>query len=266
MPSATAHLIALHPTTTPATFITTQPPYIIKDRPYGWIHTPTTQHKSQLTTPTWDLFLLTASASFPSGLNPSLSSHISVTIDIPKDQHATLLSQIDQRPTPAENTPPLPTEWQEETGPSPYGRIPAHAVFAPLDQETSPGELRLDARMASFLSTALPPSIRDSPFCGFNLLKYRDGSRSVHDNYMVGFKANLGPRSGGTVRYMGAVEKYEIRGEDGGERWDDSALVQYDSVWHFAYMLSTDVYRGLDEEKVRGVEDTGILLISEVGV
>lgn len=82
---------------------------------------------------------------------------------------------------------------------------------------------------------------------------------------MVGFKANLGPRSGGTVRYMGAVEKYEIRGEDGGERWDDSALVQYDSVWHFAYMLSTDVYRGLNEEKVRGVEDTGILLISEGG-
>jgi hypothetical protein len=120
--------------------------------------------------------------------------------------------------------------------------------------------------MASFLSTAVPPSIRDTPFCGFNLLKYRDGNSSVHDNYMVGFKENFGPRSGGTVRYMGAVEKYEIGGGEGEERWDDSALVQYESVWHFAYMLSTDLYRGLNEEKVRGMEDTGILLVSEVGV
>ena len=83
---------------------------------------------------------------------------------------------------------------------------------------------------------------------------------------MVGFKENFGPRSGGTVRYRGAVEKYEIGGGEGEERWDDSALVQYDSVWHFAYMLSTDLYRGLNEEKVRGMEDTGILLVSEVGV
>lgn len=257
MPSATAHLIALHPTTTP---LHHQRPPLRLD--------PHTHHPTQISTHDPHLGPLPPHRIrfLPLRSQPSLSSHISVTIDIPKDQHATLLSQIDQRPTPAENTPPLPTEWQEETGPSPYGRIPAHAVFAPLDRETSPGGLRLDARMASFLSTALPPSIRDSPFCGFNLLKYRDGSRSVHDNYMVGFKANLGPRSGGTVRYMGAVEKYEIRGEDGGERWDDSALVQYDSVWHFAYMLSTDVYRGLNEEKVRGEEDTGILLISEVGV
>lgn len=46
-------------------------------------------------------------------------------------------------------------------------------------------------------------------------------------------------------------------------RWHDANLVQYDTMFHYAYMLSTEGYTRLNQDKVRGLADTCILLISE---
>ena len=55
------------------------------------------------------------------------------------------------------------------------------------------------------------------------------------------------------------------RGEDAGSGcWQEANLTHYDSIFHYAYMLSTDVYQRLNRDKVRGLEDTCILLVSEV--
>lgn len=40
--------------------------------------------------------------------------------------------------------------------------------------------------------------------------------------------------------------------------------MQYDSIWHYAYMLSTVVYQELNVQKVEGLVDTCILCVSEV--
>ncbi|TKA65320.1 hypothetical protein B0A55_11501 [Friedmanniomyces simplex] len=119
-----------------------------------------------------------------------------------------------------------------------------------------PGELRLDRSMADFLTSALPPAVANSPVSLFNLFKYpADTGSTVHDAYMEGFKSSFGNTAGASVRFMGPV---------GSSSWDDANLVQYDNIWHYAYMLSTDVYAGLNKQKVEGLEDTCILCVSEI--
>lgn len=90
--------------------------------------------------------------------------------------------------------------------------------------------------------------------------------------YMEGFKADFGDATGVSMKFMGPV-KSEIayRSSGGGESetksctwWQDANLVQYDTIWHYAYMLSTEVYAELNKEKISGLEDTCILLMSEV--
>lgn len=281
MPKATVHLIALHSTTNASNFIDElklvsfdEPPYIIKGRPCGWVQSPRSLHKEELTAHDWDIFLLTRSDTLPAGMTSSLASHISATIDIPQDQYDALLSQVGQKPLPAKDTPPLPDDWQPDEvhngrrGSKFYGRIPSHEVLNALNGDELPGELRLDHPMAWFLSSAEPASIRGSPVCFFNLFKYKNGDKSMHDSYMRGFEEKFGPAAGAEVRFMGAVGdlRFGPEGKEAGHGWDESNLTQYDSVWHYAYMLSTDVYKGLNKEKVGGLEDTCILLVSELAL
>lgn len=146
---------------------------------------------------------------------------------------------------------------------------------APLKE----GELRLDSAMSGFLSNALPPEVANAPVSLMNLFRYPGGDSSTHDDYMEGFKKNFGDSAGATVKFMGPVEsavQYNMVGSvDAGipgdavppeqpKLWQDANLVQYDSIWHYAYMLSTEVYAELNKQKVAGLEDTCILCVSEV--
>jgi hypothetical protein len=281
MPKATVHLIALQPTTNASNFIDElklvsfdEPPYILKGRPCGWVQSPRHLHKKKLTAHEWDIFLVTKSDTIPAGMILSLADHVAATIEVPQAQFDRLLSQAGQKPHAAKDTPPLPEDWQPDEVHDGrreskfYGRIPSHEVLTALGREEYPGELRLDHPMAWFLSSAEPAGIRGSPACFFNLFKYKHADKSTHDSYMRGFEGKFGPAAGGQVRFMGPVGdlKFGVGGGESGDGWDESNLTQYDSVWHYAYMLSTDVYKELNKEKVRGLEDTCILLVSELAL
>ena len=95
-----------------------------------------------------------------------------------------------------------------------------------------------------------------------------DGDPSIHQHYMQGFKDKFGPTAGATMRYMGPLRSEIVTyGPDKHDMgWQDANLVQYDSLWRYAYIVSTDVYQELNQEKMAGLENTCMLLISEVEV
>lgn len=268
MTDCTIHLLCLRSDASLKTFIShvaSDTSVLIKGRPHGWVHKPHSSKSSQLTAHEWDLLLLTTPTDqkFSSAANGLISAHISVAVSVPEAQYAQLKSRIGSKPKPSPETPKLPAEWSSSA-------IPSDTIVETLSTPLGPGELRLDASMAKFLSNAIPQQVIDAPACFFNFFKYLNGDRSVHDAYMQGFKDNFGSAAGASVLFMGPVEQklaYEsASGGDvaEGESWNDANLVQYDSVWHYAYMLSTDVYKELNKQKVKGLEDTCILLVSEV--
>lgn len=250
------------------------PGFLIRGLPCGWVHAPHRLNKSALTSKTWDLFFVTRHPDLCFGgyVSQFVETHLSIPAEIPKEQADVLLGKIsrsgtngfaeEDKPVASSATPPLPSSW---TGSNP-NKIPPQAIGKSRSAALRVGELYLDDKMANYLSTAEPEKIRGSPTCFFNLFKYAGGMRDTHDSYMNGFKEKFGPDAGAEVKFMGPVTAaLKVDGNDEGhEIWDDTNLVQYDSVWHYAYMLSTDVYQELNQEKMRGLEDTCILMVSEV--
>lgn len=128
--------------------------------------------------------------------------------------------------------------------------------------------------MAHFLSTTLPEPVRQKPVSLFNLFSYKNNDSAIHEQYMRDFKRSFGDSAGAHVKFMGPVgplvdgmsknQEQQQHGNDGGGSWQEANLTHYDSIFHYAYMLSTDVYQELNKDKVRGLEDTCILLVSEV--
>jgi hypothetical protein len=170
----------------------------------------------------------------------------------------------------------LPAEWAERG--TPLRRIPESCIDrsnhsssqATIERPAPPGTLGLDPQIAHFLSTALPDGPnQQGPVSLFNLFKYRNGDPSVHDKYMGDFKREFGDEAGASVKFMGPLEsqfrekKEEEEGVGSLDGWQEANVTQYESVYHYAHMMSTDVYQGLNKDKVRGLEDTCILLVSE---
>jgi hypothetical protein len=168
----------------------------------------------------------------------------------------------------------LPSEWAEPG--TPLRRIPENCIDrsnpscqATTERPAPPGTLRLDPATAHFLSTALPDGpTQQGPVSLFNLFKYRNGDPAVHDKYMGDFKREFGDGAGGArVKFMGPLESHSEEKEEEGvgslDGWQEANLTQYESIYHYAYMLSTDAYQRLNKHKVRGLEDTCILLVSE---
>ncbi|KAK3714187.1 hypothetical protein LTR37_007989 [Vermiconidia calcicola] len=289
----TAHLIALVPGVTPQEFIkdltnnstSGSRPYILKGVPHGWVHFPHKHNLDRLLAHKWNVFLLTERSELPDVVQDIVAAHLWVELSITNTQYEDLISHIETPPQPMPSTPSLPSDWNGASGDG--GFIPLNAIttqqniVAPL----RPGELKLDTTMADFLTKALPEGVRNKPVSLFNLFKYpKDGDSSVHDHYMEGFKEKFGDAAGARVKFMGPVhsaihytsstEEEEgtgpsmetANGSAAVERkaWHDANLVQYDSIWHYAYMLSTGVYQELNQEKMEGLVDTCILFVSEV--
>jgi hypothetical protein len=231
---------------------------IIKGKPHGWVHQPHFLSKDKLLAHTWDVFLVTKEPTLPYEALRHVKDLLIIPFSLPQDQFGQLLSTSTSRPSAFDKTPPLPQAWQK-------GGIPESAITIAKTGSLEPGELHLDPSMAQFLSTTLPAELANEPVSLFNLFKYK-GSSAIHDDYMEDFKKGFGSSAGATVRFMGPVGGPSKYGDhDKGElSWDDANLVQYDTIWHYAYMLSTDLYAPLNKKKVSGLDDTCILCVSEV--
>ncbi|KAK4610275.1 hypothetical protein CLAFUW4_14050 [Fulvia fulva] len=271
MPECTIHLISLVKGIPPEKVINQlladHAPVLLKGIPHGWVHQPHDLNKSELLSQEWDLFMMLPGNLQLSFREDSVPAHVSINVSLGESQFEKLLGQASQRPTPSSNTPPLPVEWPGT------GSITQDAIVETQPGALKPGELHLDSSMAKFLSSALPTSVANAPVSFFNLFKYSNNDRSAHDSYMDGFKQSFGSTAGASVKFMGPVAsdmKHNAGNgntsstEKSGERWDEANLTQYDSVWHYAYMLSTTEYKGLNQQKVAGLQDTCILLVSEM--
>ena len=269
------HLFSLKPGTELSTLLkdlnqdSASSPILIKGRPHRWVLRPHHRNKEELLKNDWDLFVLARYSLLPElASSDAVAAMTSIVVLIPGTPFESMVSRTDSVPKPMKSTPPLPNEWDKAGG------IPSSAILkSTSDQPLRVGELKLDPEMADFLSNALPTEVSNKPVSLFNLFKYPKGDSSVHDAYMEGFKNNFGNTAGAQVKFMGPVRSgigYEEfpspndSHDDKGKVWEDANLVQYDTIWHYAYMLSTDIYQELNQEKMRGLEDTCILLVSEV--
>ncbi|CAD0095928.1 unnamed protein product [Aureobasidium vineae] len=231
---------------------------IIKGKPHGWVHQPHSLDRHRLLAHAWHLFFVTKESKLQNGALEHVRAHITIPFSLPKDQFEQLQSTSTSRPRASDKTPPLPQEWQG-------GDIPKSAITSAREGSLRPGELHLDPLMTEFLFNALPVELSNEPVSLFNLFKYK-GSSAVHDDYMEDFKKGFGSSAGATVRFMAPVSGPSTSdGDDHPKQsWDDANFVQYDTIWHYAYMLSTDLYAPMNKKKVSGLDDTCILCVSEV--
>lgn len=273
MADCTIHLLSLRPGTAPYKVVAqlranANARILITGIPHGWVHKPHKLNVEELLSHEWHLFILTTASSEPLQLDSGIESHIKINVAIPEEQWNQSVNSTSNDP---HNIPQLPPEWLEQSTGDLH--IPKEHIASQTTPSPPPGTLILDPPMAHFLSTALPKPVRQKPVSLFNLFRYRNNDSAIHELYMQDFKRSFGDSVGAYVKFMGPVGPVdvdgtgEIRGqqhEDGGDGWQEANLTHYDSVFHYAYMLSTDVYQGLNKDKVRGLEDTCILLVSEV--
>lgn len=285
--SCTVHLVSLGENAGPdlPTVVSTSqcndlPGFLLRGISCGWVHKPHDLNADVLLSTQWDFFFLTRGPKLFLGgyLTPFLEKHISIVAHISRHPAEALEERArrsgingfpeSDMPKASPRTPALPTSWQDANSGEQKHKIPGAAINERKSGGLRPGELYLDETMATYLSTAEPEAIREEPVCFFNLFKYANNDRSVHDSYMNGFKEKFGPDAGAQIKFMGPVqERLSVDGkhEESEMKWDDTNLVQYDSVWHYAHMLSTDIYQSLNQEKMRGLDDTCILMVSEAG-
>ena len=103
----------------------------------------------------------------------------------------------------------------------------------------------------------------------FNLLSYQPDQRENYFKYVAAFNESVGSKYGGEALFLGlGVEDWSCRAEETGEdegNWEDTALIHYPSIWHFAKMLDDDAYIDADRRYKKGVlRDNPILCCTEV--
>ncbi|KAJ0414472.1 hypothetical protein BJY00DRAFT_24531 [Aspergillus carlsbadensis] len=286
MVNCTFYLLALAPGTPPRDFISNlrhkaapSPEILATGIPHGWVHRPLHQDASRLTSNNWDLFIVTASSprSLIASINGTVTAYITADFTMLQRQYERLASERNCKSSTKPSRPPvqLPTEWSDPDTNALH--IPRERVVEAYNGPEQAGILRLQPAMVEFLSNTLPRNVRDRPVNLFNLFMYTGGDSAIHDKYMRDFEEGFGDSAGAYVRFMGPLLSQLRGGEDSreeqtesegdgslkGRRWHDVDLVHYDTIYHYAYMLSTELYQGLNKDKVRGLEDTCILLVSE---
>jgi hypothetical protein len=268
MVDCTVHLFSLKPDVSPAKVVSQlkaggNQKVILTGIPHGWVHKPRKHDIDQLLGHEWQLFVLTSTSQDPPKLVSGVEAHVTFKVAVPEEQWNQLVQPTPAKPSDA--IPKLPTEWNDK--PTGNLKIPSQRISDQTESNPAAGVLKLDTPMAHFLSTALPQEVNQQAVSLFNLFKYRDGDSSIHDQYMEDFKSSFGDSAGAAVKYMGSVgsalEDVEGSRKQAESLWQEANLTHYDSIYHYAYMLSTDTYQKLNKDKVRGLEDTCILLVSE---
>ncbi|KAL2842563.1 hypothetical protein BJY01DRAFT_249048 [Aspergillus pseudoustus] len=286
MINCTFYLIGLAPGTTPRGFSSNLMKgalyleILVAGIPHGWVHKPLHQDAARLTTHTWDVFIVTKTSqtSLIASIDGSITAYITANFMMPQHQYERLVSERSNKCAGNHSSHPvqLPAEWTDPNTNALH--IPRDHITEAYSGPATAGILRLQPTMVDFLSTALPSEVRDRPVILFNLFLYTDGDSAIHDEYMRDFEEGFGDSAGAYVKFMGPVVSQLRGGQDSagqgegdsqsesslnGPGWQDVDLVHYDTIYHYAYMLSTELYQGLNKAKVRGLEDTCILLVSE---
>lgn len=274
MADCTIHLLSLKPSIAPDKVVSklkanADQKILITGIPHGWVHRPHELSINELLSHEWHLFVLTNASSEPLQLGSEVEAHVKINVSIPEEQWNQLANPISKAP---QDIPQLPSEWAEQSTGDLH--IPKQHIEPQMTPEPLPGTLKLDPLMAHLLSNALPKQVRQNPVSLFNLFSYKNNDSAIHEQYMRDFKRSFGDSAGAYVKFMGPVgplvdgtgisQEQQQQGNDGGRGWEEANLTHYDSIFHYAYMLSTGVYQGLNKDKVRGLEDTCILLVSEV--
>lgn len=274
MVDCTVHLFSLAAGTAPDQVVSrlrvnANQKILIAGIPHGWVHKPHKLDVNELLSHDWHVFVLTTTSPGPLQPDPGVEAHIMINVAIPKEQWIQLVNPTSNEP---HSIPQLPPEWLERSTKALH--IPNEHNTPQTKPNPPPGTLILDPQMSYFLSTALPHPVQQKPVSLFNLFKYKDNDSTIHEQYMQDFKRSFGDSAGAYVKFMGPVgpmvtdgtgESQEPQQQGGAsDGWQEANLTHYDSIFHYAYMLSTDVYQGLNKDKVRGLEDTCILLVSEV--
>lgn len=266
MIECTVHLFSLSPSATHNQVVSqlkvADQKILITGVPHGWIHKPHANDVNLLMGSDWHLFVLTIASHDHPHFDQSVRTHVTITVAVPEEQYKQLLqSTSNSSPIIA---PKLPSEWVGEA--NGFLRIAPEHICSGAEANPAAGTLQLNKPMAGFLSTALPDNVNQKPVSLFNLFKYRDGDSSIHEQYMQDFKDSFGDSAGAFVKFMGPVKSQletSSKEQPSTGSWQEANLTHYDSIYHYAYMLSTDVYQRLNKDKIRGLEDTCILMVSE---
>ncbi|KAL3486532.1 hypothetical protein BJX62DRAFT_18319 [Aspergillus germanicus] len=285
MITCTFYLLALAPGIAPRDFSSTLLPKAAPDLeilvtgiPHGWVHRPLQQDAPRLTSRDWDLFIVTRSSpiSLVANINDSIAAYITADFTMPQHQYERLVFERSTKfaGKPSKHSVQLPKEWTDSATNALH--IPREHIVEAYNGAEKAGILRLQPAMVEFLSNSLPSEARQRPVSLFNLFMYTDGDSAIHDKYMRDFEKGFGDSAGAYVKFMGPVLSQLRDGQDSigqadvesesspkGRGWQDVDLVHYDTIYHYAYMLSTGLYQQLNEDKVKGLEDTCILLVSE---
>lgn len=273
MSDCTIHLLSLKPSIAPDEVVSklranANQKILITGIPHGWVHKPHKLSIKELLSHEWHLFVMMTASSEPLQTDPGVEAHVKINVTVPEEHWNQLVSPTTKAP---HDIPQLPLEWTEQSTRDLH--IPKQHITAQPTPNPPPGTLKLDPPMANFLSAALPKQVRQNPVSLFNLFAYKNNDSVVHEQYMRDFKRSFGDSAGAYVKFMGPVgplvdgfvdSQVQRHGGNGVEGWQEANLTHYDSIFHYAYMLSADVYQGLNKDKVRGLEDTCILLVSEV--
>lgn len=208
----------------------------------------------------WDLLSVKQGSSFelPESLKKQTESLWSESAEVPDDMIAALNTTAASRLNPdPSSVPQFPAGWSPSDH-SELDKIPGSDVEA----------------MEFGLTTSLRALIRSiglahgsKPIGMFNLLAYNPGKKPLYYEYIKSFSAGVGSSRGAEPLLLGMPVLSCSSTPEGMVEWEDSAVIQYPSIWHFAEMLDSPEYKECDRKfKVGVLKDNPILCVMEIDI
>jgi hypothetical protein len=155
-----------------------------------------------------------------------------------------------------------------------------------LDDAVVPSDLEASLALSSYplgsviddntKPTAMKDFVRDfgkqhtGPVDMFNLLSYLPNGRPQYFKYIAAFTESVGSKYGGTPLLigLGGIVDWSSKAHEqqpDGVGWEDTAVVHYPSIWHFAKMLDDPGYADADRNFKQGaIRDNPLICCTEI--
>jgi hypothetical protein len=235
-------------------FKNSSPKPLVIGKPQGWVvkpHHPTLG--PPLTSHDWHLCIFLPG--IEPGLPSSIMDHVATTWSLTTDIHNPYLDELSQNHKSLLHLSP------EDATPL-TGSLDGPRVNDPELEVPYTPELH---EFFESVAARVPEGTR--PVSMLNLMKYTPGGRNNFLNYVRVFtEERVGTKRGAIPELFGEMHmKGETEESKANNAWEDTALVYYPSIWHFADLVASEEYRECDKKyKIGAVEDTGILAVSEM--